>query len=123
MNIQSRLGTHIVVKIDIQSISDVITNSSSELFCRIESNDLYPIYELLKNVFTGDDPETQPEVYWIDSSNEDSSTIDFSDERPCPRVEIWIPYDYSNLTTFFEVGITTLLNQKFGSDTYTITFD
>lgn len=35
----------------IQSFSDVVTNSSSEIFCTITGNDLDSIYELLKPLF------------------------------------------------------------------------
>lgn len=37
--------------IPIQSFSDIITNSSSEIFCTISGADLDAIYELLKPLF------------------------------------------------------------------------
>ena len=113
---------YLTVNIPVQSISDIITNSSSELFCIIGSDDLYPIYELLKTLFKEDDSEIEPSIYWIDSETE-SSLADFGDIKPCPRIEIWIPYDYCNLTTFLEAGLTALLNQKFGNGSYTIKFN
>lgn len=113
---------YLMVNIPVQSISDIITNSSSELFCIIGSDDLYPIYELLETLFKGDDSEIEPSIYWIDSETE-SSLADFGDIKPCPRIEIWIPYDYCNLTTFLEAGLTALLNQKFGNGSYTIKFN
>ncbi len=112
---------YLTVSIPVQSISDIITNSSSELFCIIGSDDLYPIYELLETLFEGDDPEIEPSIYWI-NSNDESEIGYFGDIKPCPRIEIWIPYNCCDLTTFFEAGITALLNQKFGSNTYTIEF-
>lgn len=40
-----------ILAIPVQSISDLITNSSSEIFCTITGNDLDSIYELLKPLF------------------------------------------------------------------------
>lgn len=41
----------VLLSINIQSFSDVVTNSSSEIFCTITGNDLDSIYELLKPLF------------------------------------------------------------------------
>ena len=46
-----RTQTGILLSINIQSFSDVITNSSSEIFCTISGADLDAIYELLKPLF------------------------------------------------------------------------
>lgn len=42
------------VKINVQSISDIITNSSSEVFCTITGKDTKSIYETLSPLFNGD---------------------------------------------------------------------
>ena len=40
-----------MITIKIQSISDIITNSSSEVFCTITGKDIEAIAELLKPLF------------------------------------------------------------------------
>lgn len=37
----------------VQSVSDLITNSSSEIFCTITGDDLKAIYDLLKPILPG----------------------------------------------------------------------
>ena len=43
------------IVINIQTISDIITNSSSEVFCTITGKDVEAIYQMLKPFFPGDD--------------------------------------------------------------------
>lgn len=66
-----------ILAIPVQSISDLITNSSSEIFCTITGNDLDSIYELLKPLFP--------------------SSYGYSDMEPTLYMEdgvitLWIPY-------------------------------
>ena len=48
------------IVIKIQSISDIITNSSSEVFCTITSKDVKAIYQVLEPFFPGNDDEFDP---------------------------------------------------------------
>jgi hypothetical protein len=48
-----------LLRINIQSFSDVITNSSSEIFCTISGDDLVGIYELLEPLLPGYDSPTE----------------------------------------------------------------
>lgn len=43
-----------LIQINIQSVSDIITNSSSEVFCTITGKDTKSIYETLSPLFKGD---------------------------------------------------------------------
>ena len=91
----------------IQSLSDIITNSSSEVFCSINSNDpeiKLQIFALMKNLFPGSDSDMEP-------------TVDIYDEA----IEVWLPYDTTSFT-FYEAGIEAILNERFGKGNYTIDY-
>lgn len=102
------------IKIQIQSISDIITNSSSEVFCMINSRDeeiKKRIYEYLKNdLFPGKYSDEEPTVdYWDDEDNDE--------------IQIWLPYDHCSSLTFYKAGIEAILNEKFGKNNYTIEYN
>ena len=42
-----------ILVIPVQTVSDLITNSSSEIFCTITGDDLKAIYDLLKPILPG----------------------------------------------------------------------
>lgn len=93
------------IKIYVQSASDIITNSSSEIFCTITSKDfLEEIHDVLIGVFGYGDYEIDPVV----NMEEDCITID-------------LPYNLSGSATFFEAGIKAILDEKF-KDNYEIEF-
>lgn len=113
--------------IHIQSISDIITNSSSETFCRIRSKEqIEEIYEALKSVLPGDDTDYEPVVYLDELDEEDYDWLpkDFLEGlRPgerCARLKlpysIWCP-------TFFKAGIESILKEKFPNGSYTILYE
>lgn len=54
-----------ILVIPVQSFSDVITNSSSEIFCTISGTDLDAIYELL---FPAGYSDMEPTLYKEDDS-------------------------------------------------------
>ena len=97
------------IKIKIQSVSDVITNSSSEVICRIDSNNeeiKKSIYELLSDLLPGDDSEMDPTVsIWDD------------------KIVIDVPVDQWNNISFYQAGIEAILNEKFGKENYTIEYE
>lgn len=92
----------------IQSLSDIITNSSSEVFCSIDSNDpkiKEQIFGLMKNLFPGSDSDMEP-------------TVNIYNEA----IEVWLPYD-TTLFTFYKAGIEAILNERFGKGNYTIDYE
>lgn len=99
--------THVImvkISINIQSFSDVITNSSSEIFCTITGEDLKAIYELLKPLFPGCDSELEPVLYDRDGS-----------------IQLWIPYgEYA--TEFYREGLKVILDKYF-KDNYKIEYE
>lgn len=113
--------------IKIQSISDIITNSSSETFCKICSKDqIEEIYEALKLVLPGEDTDYEPVVY-LDKLDEheleyESEELleEISPGDKCARLElpysVWCP-------AFFKYGIEGLLREKFPNGTYTIIYN
>ncbi len=97
------------IKIKIQSVNDIITNSSSEVICRIDSNNeeiKKSIYELLSDLLPGDDSEIEPTVnIWDD------------------KIVIDVPVDQWNNISFYQAGIEAILNEKFGKENYTIEYE
>lgn len=86
----------------IQSFSDVITNSSSELFCTITSkNHIEEIFDVLYRL-TGYnmDSEIGPCVY-----REDGNSI-----------SVHLPYNISDVSDLFRAGLEVVLNKRFKDD-------
>lgn len=114
----------IKIKLNIQSISDIITNSSSELFAVIKSSDqLKPIYDILYDIFGWEDND---ECYMtIDQygvyDQLDDDIYDSSKDESDPRVELTIPYRLNKYRTYYKAGLEALLKEKFG-DNFTIEF-
>lgn len=99
------------MKIYIQSISDIITNSSSEVFCRITSeNNLNEIYEFLKEIFPQDDYEMD-------------IVIDYYDPADEPYIDIDIPYHMEGICTLLEHGLSPMLQDKFPNSEFKIKYN
>ena len=64
---ESKTQTGVLLRINIQSFSDVITNSSSEIFCTITGDDLKAIYDLLKPILPGRDSDLEPTLHMEDN--------------------------------------------------------
>lgn len=102
------------VKIKVQSISDIITNSSSEVFCTITSKDIKSIYETLSPLFKGD-PECSPYLdYWEENEY---------DEGAPEMIQLNIPYSCSGVPEFYKAGIEALLTKYFGEGNYEINYE
>lgn len=95
------------VDIKIQSFSDIITNSSSEVFCTITGNDTEAIYQLLSPFFPGEDSEMEPTL----SLEEDNSIL------------VWMPYGFDGVTTFYRAGLKAFLDQAIGENNYSIDYE
>jgi hypothetical protein len=101
------------IGIKIQSFGDVITNSSSEVFCTIHSDRLNEIVEILIPLFPNKDSEMGPTLHVYEEGWEDS--------RPC--ISIDFPYGMEGYEEFYRKGLTAILDQFFGSENYTITYE
>lgn len=96
----------LTITIKVQSISDIITNSSSELFCTITSDNFEEdIKSLLRRLFKSDNCDLEPSISCYDNA-----------------IEVWIPYDYADLSEFFKEGIVAILDKYF-KDMYKINWD
>lgn len=107
--------------IPIQSISDVITNSSSELFCTIFSDShLNNIYDFLKIIISeGYDEESMS----MSLREKDEDYLgDYYKDYPDRWIEIDLPYDGYGMKSVLRVGITTILDSTF-KDNYKIIFN
>lgn len=81
-----------VITIKIQSVSDIITNSSSEVFCRITGDNLNSAYDILEQLFY----------------------LGYSEEEPCMEeydnlIEIRLPYGMYGVDDFYKAGLEALL--------------
>lgn len=123
------------VIIPIQSISDLITNSSSELFAIIDANNqeiLQNIYQLVYDLFGGDNQEleetpivtlcrrpTKKEIE--DKYNSDYYSYRFNNtddiySLPESWIEIELPYRVDHCKLFFKAGLDAILKEKFGNN-------
>lgn len=93
------------IKIKIQSISDIITNSSSEVFCTVTS-ELYldEVKNLLRTIFPGEDSELEPTI-----------------ETTCNAVTLWMPYGQYGMDVFYREGLKAILDKYF-NENYEIVF-
>lgn len=104
-----------LIQINIQSVSDIITNSSSEVFCTITGKDIEAIADLLRPLFSDNDPELYP---FIDFWNEGEW-----DEGSPAQIQISIPYGYEGVEDFYKAGIEALLDKHFGENNYSIDYE
>lgn len=104
-----RSGMTIVIK--VQSFGDVITNSSSEVFCTITSNRLEEIVAILEPLFPNRDVEMGPVMHIYDTDEGDKC------------ISINVPYDMYGYEEFYRKGLTAILDQYLGAGNYTITYE
>lgn len=107
------------IKIPIQSISDIITNSSSEIFQTISGSKevIEQIEGILNPLFEQDGyyDEDIPTMNVVYKSDIVARPIDYYyDEEeiknlPEAWIEIWLPYGLENCSEFFRAGIKALL--------------
>lgn len=101
----------------IQSISDIITNSSSEVFCRIESeNSLEAINDLLEVVFDPWNSEWEIDPVVTLYKKENMEYPDEYKDYPDEWIEINMPYSKDDVLTFYKAGIEALLKEAFGTN-------
>ena len=105
----------ILVVEDEKSISDIITNSSSEVFCTITGKDLEAIAELLKPLFSEHDSDLYPCMDFYDE--------DEWDEGYPGLIQISLPYGYDGITEFYRAGLKAILDQTIGENNYDIDYE
>lgn len=104
----------VIIGIKIQSINDIITNSSSEIVCTIKGEDLKVIYDLLKTLLPNTDSELGPIVLlWKEG--------EYYKDSPA-FIQVDLPYGF-DCAKFFREGIKAILDQTFGKDFYTMEYD
>lgn len=117
------------IKIPIQSISDIITNSSSEIFQTISGSE--EVINKIKDIFSPlfeedgwyDEDVPIMRVLYKSIVEEDPEEYGFEDSDlsslPEAWIEIWLPYGLSSCDDFFRAGIKALLETNNIKD-YTI---
>lgn len=117
------------INFKIQSYSDIITNSSSELFAVIRDSDkLSEINNMLTDIF-GWNQEYEVTIcneYLSRPSTEDINGWDWvsalktdnkkPEDYPEEWIEIEMPYSLSDYKTFYKTGLEALLKEKFGNN-------
>jgi hypothetical protein len=87
------------IAIKIQSISDIITNSSSEVFCSITGQDIKAIKDIIIPLFPNTDSEMGPIAY-------------LNEEDSCVVIEI--PYGLDGVADFYKEGLEAILDKYLG---------
>jgi hypothetical protein len=87
------------IAIKIQSISDIITNSSSEVFCSITGQDIKAIKDIIIPLFPNTDSEMGPIAY-------------INEEDSCVVIEI--PYGLDGVADFYKEGLEAILDKYLG---------
>lgn len=124
-----------IIILPLQSISDVITNSSSELFASITSDSketLDSIYQLINRLFGyNQESELTPCVdIYHRPTEEELKNYDYRgwlkydklEEYPENWIEIELPYDVDYAHAFYKEGLEAILREKFG-DNYKIVYE
>lgn len=105
-----------IIKVPIQSVSDLITNSSSEVFCRISSDNLDEVWELLYPLFRTDSyyDEEYPTMAMRKLEDEkDNLSVEDIKKLPYKWIEIVMPYCMSESKDFYKAGLEALLGNNF----------
>ena len=108
------------IKVNIQSYSDIITNSSSELFCSIYSDDLNNINRienLLASIFQDDCGDTYVNISTSRYDNDDNEI------ETNPYVELHLGYHVGISDEYIRATLIPYLDNKIGSGNYKIEFN
>ena len=105
------------IDIKIQSISDIITNSSSEIFCCIQSDKLNEVFEILKPLFPNIDPEMGPVIY-----SEKEYDDDYENEDSKPYIIINFPSYFTGYEEIYSEGLISILDKYIGNENYSIQY-
>lgn len=110
--------------IPIQSYSDIITNSSSELFCIVTSDQyLQKIYQVLFNIFGNiDEDDLQIRINSKNQLDSDELEMEFYKNLPNNWIEIAYPQYKTKLIPFYKAGLEALLNDTINKQNYNIKY-
>lgn len=119
---------HLIIPINIQSFSDVITNSSSELFCIISGNEdiLDFIKDLLSNLMdTEGYDEDYPSFEVFKKEDLYKSDYDTKIWKNMPEIgiKVYLPYNLWNYEIFFREGLKALLENSEVKGKYKLDFN
>lgn len=89
------------IDIKIQSISDIITNSSSEVFCKITGDNLGEIWDILQPLFPGTESEFEPVLRYY----EDNEWYEGVPEH----IVLEFPYGLESVSEFYKAGLDAML--------------
>ena len=89
------------VGIKIQSISDIITNSSSEVFCKITGDNLDEIWGILQPLFPGTDSELGPVLSYYEDNEWDEGVPE--------NIVLELPYGLESVSEFYKAGSEAIL--------------
>ena len=93
------METLMKIKINIQTVSDIITNSSSEVFCTIKGRDIEMIKELVFLLLPNKSSDLGP-------------TADYNEDDNC--IEVNIPYGVEGLSNLLKFGLEAYLDKYLG---------
>ncbi len=111
------------LNIKIQSFSDIITNSSSETFCKITADkDVLAVIEDLLSPLFGDDDEYDAILRMRYKEDVDPEWCKNYNELPEQWLEIEMPYRLDNVQAFYKSGLEAILREQFDNQ-YTITYE
>lgn len=108
----------LTIDIKIQSISDIVTNSSSEVFCTITSPDIETIHKLLEPLIPSWDHECSPT---LDFYKKGEYEYDLDEYNEDPFIQIRIPYGI-DCYDFYKAGLEAILDKQIGNGNYTINY-
>lgn len=111
-----------IISIPIQSFSDIITNSSSEVFQTITGSEetINKVENIFRPLFKDDSwyDEDIPtmRIHYKSEIEEDPEEYGFEDvdlsDLPEAWIEIWLPYGLGGCDEFFRAGIKALLESN-----------
>ena len=113
------------IGIPIQSVSYLITNSSSEVFCIISSEEhLDEIWDLLAPIFISDNSEISPAIVerYLEDEKEYLSVEEIK-SLPYKWIEVEFPYSMDGTQDFYKAGLEAILRKNFGEDYKTVYYD
>ena len=129
MKQQEKTASAVNIVINIQSFSDIITNSSSELFCTVSGNEdvILFINNLLSSLFKDDEyySEDTPTYSFLCKSNLDKEEFSEKQWKELPEysIQINLPYSLGTCEPFFREGLKALLENSEVKGKYKLDFN
>lgn len=109
----------LTIAIKLQSFGDVITNSSSEVFCTISSVNIEHILEILEPIFAGCDEDIDPTLDYYKAGEYEYDLDEYNEQ---PFIQIRLPHG-TLCYQLYKEGIESILDKYIGKNNYTIVYD